>query len=113
MNCPVCTTSELKIADRLGVEIDYCPACRGVWLGRGELDKIIERSLKDVPSSYEPEERRDRDEHAERAHGHDHGHRGQAPPHLGLVGLSFRLTARPWPLLLRDSPPTSDSVTII
>jgi Zn-finger nucleic acid-binding protein len=43
MNCPVCQV-ELKMADRQGVEIDYCPKCRGVWLDRGELDKIIERS---------------------------------------------------------------------
>ena len=43
MNCPVCSI-ELKMADRQGVEIDYCPQCRGVWLDRGELDKIIERS---------------------------------------------------------------------
>jgi Zn-finger nucleic acid-binding protein len=44
MNCPVCT-EELKMADRQGVEIDYCPKCRGIWLDRGELDKIIERSV--------------------------------------------------------------------
>ncbi|MBX3064314.1 MAG: zf-TFIIB domain-containing protein [Anaerolineae bacterium] len=44
MLCPVCSTVDLKIADRQGVEIDYCPQCRGVWLDRGELDKIIERS---------------------------------------------------------------------
>jgi hypothetical protein len=43
MQCPVCKT-ELRIADRQGVEIDYCPQCRGVWLDRGELDKLIERS---------------------------------------------------------------------
>jgi Zn-finger nucleic acid-binding protein len=43
MLCPIDGT-ELKIADRSGVEIDYCPKCRGVWLDRGELDKIIERS---------------------------------------------------------------------
>jgi Zn-finger nucleic acid-binding protein len=43
MKCPVCDV-ELKMADRQGVEIDYCPKCRGVWLDRGELDKIIERS---------------------------------------------------------------------
>jgi Zn-finger nucleic acid-binding protein len=43
MNCPVCTI-ELKISDRQGVEIDYCPKCRGVWLDRGELDKILERA---------------------------------------------------------------------
>ena len=44
MKCPVCTDSTLVMADRAGVEIDYCPACRGVWLDRGELDKIIERT---------------------------------------------------------------------
>ena len=40
MLCPIDGT-ELKMADRSGVEIDYCPKCRGVWLDRGELDKII------------------------------------------------------------------------
>lgn len=44
MNCPVCKESSLVISERQGVEIDYCPKCRGVWLDRGELDKIIERS---------------------------------------------------------------------
>ena len=43
MQCPVDGTT-LVMADRQGVEIDYCPQCRGVWLDRGELDKIIERS---------------------------------------------------------------------
>ena len=43
MNCPNCNET-LVMADRNGVEIDYCPKCRGVWLDRGELDKIIERS---------------------------------------------------------------------
>lgn len=43
MHCPVCQVP-LQITDRQGVEIDYCPQCRGVWLDRGELDKIIERS---------------------------------------------------------------------
>ena len=43
MQCPVCRVP-LSMSDRQGVEIDYCPQCRGVWLDRGELDKIIERS---------------------------------------------------------------------
>lgn len=43
MQCPVDNTT-LAMTDRFGIEIDYCPTCRGVWLGRGELDKIIERS---------------------------------------------------------------------
>ena len=46
MKCPVCTETSLVMADRKGVEIDYCPDCRGVWLDRGELDKIIERSAE-------------------------------------------------------------------
>ena len=44
MKCPVCNTTDLLMNDRQGVEIDYCPQCRGVWLDRGELDKIIERT---------------------------------------------------------------------
>ena len=44
MNCPVCVETALVMSERQGVEIDYCPRCRGVWLDRGELDKIIERS---------------------------------------------------------------------
>ncbi|NUQ70486.1 MAG: zf-TFIIB domain-containing protein [Chthonomonadales bacterium] len=49
MNCPTCTDTPLVIADRLGVEIDYCPRCRGVWLDRGELDKLIERANNSAP----------------------------------------------------------------
>ncbi len=44
MKCPVCKDTNLVMSDRQGVEIDYCSSCRGVWLDRGELDKIIERS---------------------------------------------------------------------
>ncbi|MCV2362292.1 zf-TFIIB domain-containing protein [Paucibacter sp. DJ1R-11] len=44
MKCPSCTDTALVMSDRQGVEIDYCPQCRGVWLDRGELDKLIERS---------------------------------------------------------------------
>ena len=43
MKCPI-DGSDLQMTERQGVEIDYCPKCRGVWLDRGELDKIIERS---------------------------------------------------------------------
>ena len=44
MNCPVCPGVQLVMTDRQGIEIDYCPQCRGVWLDRGELDKIIDRA---------------------------------------------------------------------
>ncbi|MCU4655042.1 zf-TFIIB domain-containing protein [Roseibacterium sp. SDUM158016] len=50
MKCPV-DGSTLVMADRQGVEIDYCPECRGVWLDRGELDKIIERSAPAVSAA--------------------------------------------------------------
>ncbi len=43
MNCPNCEAT-LMMTERQGVEIDYCPKCRGVWLDKGELDKIIEKS---------------------------------------------------------------------
>ncbi|MFL6159267.1 MAG: zf-TFIIB domain-containing protein [Marmoricola sp.] len=44
MQCPT-DGAVLVMTDRSGIEIDYCPACRGVWLDRGELDKLIDRSL--------------------------------------------------------------------
>lgn len=44
MQCPVCPESTLLMSDRQGVEIDYCPKCRGVWLDRGELDKLVQLS---------------------------------------------------------------------
>ena len=47
MKCPVCSDVDLVMSERQGVEIDYCPRCRGVWLDRGELDKIMERSDRD------------------------------------------------------------------
>ncbi|HLO98153.1 MAG TPA: zf-TFIIB domain-containing protein [Fimbriimonas sp.] len=54
MQCPKCEIIALTMSDRAGVEIDYCPACRGVWLDRGELDKIIERSLTYNPQAAAP-----------------------------------------------------------
>jgi len=44
MKCPRCSETALVVSYRDGVEIDHCPECRGVWLDRGELDKLIERS---------------------------------------------------------------------
>ena len=69
MNCPSCGT-ELKVGDRQGVEIDYCPSCRGVWLDRGELDKIIDR-LSSAPWAQDrdferPPEREDASEYRKR-----------------------------------------------
>jgi hypothetical protein len=71
MKCPVCSV-DLMMSERQGIEIDYCPQCRGVWLDRGELDKIIERS-----TSYQQGEDRGKSEHKReyedksKHHGHD------------------------------------------
>jgi hypothetical protein len=77
MKCPVCDVA-LSISSREGVEIDFCPQCRGVWLDRGELDKVIERAsaamapaggrspVEDRPPPRHEDERRydrDRDRH--------------------------------------------------
>ena len=53
MPCPVCKVP-LSMSDRQGIEIDYCPQCRGIWLDRGELDKIIERSVPQAASQQRP-----------------------------------------------------------
>jgi Zn-finger nucleic acid-binding protein len=75
MSCPVCRVA-LVMSERQGIEIDYCPQCRGVWLDRGELDKIIERSTGEarpaaVPQSQGRQPAYDRDH--DRGYGHgDH-----------------------------------------
>ena len=51
MKCPVCPDVTLVMMDRQGVEIDYCPQCRGVWLDRGELDKLIELAQAQPPAA--------------------------------------------------------------
>ena len=67
MNCPVDGT-ELRISERQGIEIDYCPQCRGIWLDRGELDKMLERSARTpfaddrAPARVPPEREYSRDD---------------------------------------------------
>ena len=53
MKCPVDTDTDLQMTERQGVEIDYCPKCRGVWLDRGELDKVIDRAMSADPADYQ------------------------------------------------------------
>jgi Zn-finger nucleic acid-binding protein len=76
MNCPV-DGSELRITDRQGIEIDYCPQCRGIWLDRGELDKVLERSAqpgyRDERERAAPAPFRDERER----YDDDRSHRGQ------------------------------------
>ena len=60
MKCPICKVVNLVMADRQGIEIDYCPECRGVWLDRGGLDKLIERSAAKPSPPREREAYHDR-----------------------------------------------------
>ena len=84
MNCPVDGT-ELRITDRQGIEIDYCPQCRGIWLDRGELDKVLERSARspyaderpgdmDRPRDRDSDRERDRDYNRDRDRDDDRGY---------------------------------------
>lgn len=57
MKCPTCKEHNLVMSERQGIEIDYCPECRGIWLDRGELDKILEKSKKEEPG-FRPENSR-------------------------------------------------------
>jgi len=81
MKCPVCTSVNLVMSERQGVEIDYCPECRGVWLDRGELDKIIERAApKDQSPPLQPQNAPQPNIHANghvsgHGHGYSHGHK--------------------------------------
>ena len=90
MLCPNCRV-DLVMSERQGVEIDYCPRCRGVWLDRGELDKILERSAAELAQAQsaaqpmapppmaappQPDYRRDvdRDRYRHDEHRHDYKH---------------------------------------
>lgn len=86
MKCPTCQDVNLTMSERQGIEIDYCPQCRGVWLDRGELDKLIERSAstsqspqnaQTQPQQYaQPSRRPDFDDSDFKHHG-QHGYRKQ------------------------------------
>jgi uncharacterized protein len=85
MKCPHCNEPDLVMTDRQGIEIDYCPKCRGVWLDRGELDKLIERSAQYDASARvirDDDDDDDRDRrHTSRNYQHPgHGQQGYPPP---------------------------------
>ncbi len=96
MNCPVDGTT-LVMSERQGVEIDYCPSCRGVWLDRGELDKILDRAADDdddLPRDRDREyreERYERREPAYRQHDDDarFGRSGHKRKKRGFLGEIF------------------------
>jgi Zn-finger nucleic acid-binding protein len=68
MKCPIDDT-DLAMADRQGIEVDYCPKCRGVWLDRGELDKIIERNAAEqAPRPSDKPRYRDDDKYRDDRH---------------------------------------------
>jgi len=90
MFCAACRSVDLVMTDRQGIEIDYCPTCRGVWLDRGEQDKLIERSVQLVSSGPAPavlvqDRSRGHDsrqgfkdsDFGHKDHGHGHGQQGQ------------------------------------
>ncbi len=74
MNCPVCGEN-LREITRYNVQVDICPGCKGVWLDRGELEKIIEMASGERPVSGEPLPERPREERDRYYEGHDrHDH---------------------------------------
>ncbi len=78
MKCPVCPDSTLLMSDKQGVEIDYCPNCRGVWLDRGELDKLIQLSVSQpvqpvAAQAPAPDDRRWDKQHYDIGKHHKHG----------------------------------------
>ena len=77
MACPV-DGSTLVMSERSGIEIDYCPQCRGVWLDRGELDKIIERNAESASASPPPQQQQ---QQAPWGNQPPHAHYGHQKPY--------------------------------
>lgn len=88
MKCPVCGTVDLLMSERSGVEIDYCPQCRGVWLDRGELDKIIERvpAANPVHQNYE---RAEKSHHQAYSHDKSYSQQGHYKKKESFLGELF------------------------
>lgn len=103
MKCPVDGT-QLMMTARNGVEIDYCPDCRGVWLDRGELDKIIERSADQaapMPAQTGRDDRRDHhddsrkfDDRRDYDDRRDHGSRRDYDDRRGYDGKPYKRKKR-------------------
>jgi uncharacterized protein len=78
MRCPHCPDTALLMTDRQGIEIDYCPNCRGVWLDRGELDKLIERAaVVAAPQAAPPQQRAPQPQYQQPHHGHQQPYYGK------------------------------------
>ena len=89
MDCPVDGT-KLVVTERSGIEIDYCPQCRGVWLDRGELDKIVERAAAEAPRPTVQPTPRDRDYDTDRYHPRS----GAKEKRGGFLGELFDFSER-------------------
>lgn len=63
MKCPNCKEPNLMLSERRGIEIDYCPECRGIWLDRGELDKLLEKSKEETYSTEDRSRSYQKDDH--------------------------------------------------
>lgn len=88
MLCPVCQET-LLMTDRQGVEIDYCPKCRGIWLDRGELEKLVEKSMLNMNTTVRIGDRRSYDDddqyRARREESHDYGKYKRRESWLGRI----------------------------
>ena len=96
MLCPTCDNVNLAMTDRQGIEIDYCPKCRGIWLDRGELDRLIERAeqashapVQQAPAPHTPAQQhtpshygKEYTRHSGDRDAHAHGHRHKRPKSL-------------------------------
>lgn len=91
MHCPACKTTILAMTERQGIEIDYCPQCRGIWLDRGELDRLLARVETDVAptpahtgsrSAPPPPPRHDGHRHGQGYGGHGYDTRKRKPKSL-------------------------------
>ena len=99
MKCPVCKDVTLLMSEKHGVEIDYCPQCRGIWLDRGELDKIIQRAKEierdydreyDRPRDYDRSRDYDRDYHKDKDR-RDDGYYPKKKKKSGMLGELFEM----------------------
>lgn len=86
MKCPVCKDADLLMSERMGVEIDYCPRCRGIWLDRGELDKLLDKAEQPASAYAQAAPVREEDYRYRDGHHHDDHHKG----HHGHGGYPSR-----------------------
>ena len=85
MQCPACKTATLAMTERQGIEIDYCPECRGVWLDRGELDRLIARAepaAAPTRPAYRPDDRHPPRHDTYAPDAYKHGHKPRKPKSL-------------------------------